>query len=60
MRRGDVTAGAGLVFESAAPIYPRRNLSRVPAGRFKVERRRMDSADAHVRDDAEDTNGMFA
>lgn len=35
--------------------YPRRNLSRVPAGRFKVERRRMDGADAHVRDDTEDT-----
>lgn len=33
--------------------YPRRNLSQVPAGRFKVERRRMDSA--HVRDDTEDT-----
>lgn len=49
MRRGDVIAGAGLVFEVRGTDYPRRNLSRVPAGRSKVVGWVEDHrADAHV------------
>lgn len=50
MRR-DVIAGAGLVFEVRGTDYPRRNLSRVPAGRSKVVGWAEDHrADAYVRD----------
>lgn len=54
----DVIAGAGLVFEVHGTDYPRRNLSRVPAGRSKVAEWAEDHrADAHVRDGT--TSGAF-
>lgn len=47
----DVIAGAGLVFEVRGTDYPRRNLSRVPAGRSKVAEWAEDHrADTHIRD----------
>lgn len=54
MRRGDVTAGAGLVFESAAPITQGETSLESPPfqGRATSDGQR---AGAHVRDDTEDT-----
>lgn len=53
MRRADVTAGRPS-FRVRGTDYPRRNLSRVPAGRFKVDDGWADlRVGAHVRDDTD-------